>query len=306
MSATTPRGASWNEQQRGGKRQAEAEAALARVLDLFESGDLPERIAETVIRRASSDAPSNAWSLGNQLVQLLNGTADARGFKQWQGVGRKVTKGSKAFYILGPLKRTITERDTESGEDRKRSIITGFTGIPVFRYEDTDGAPLVVPDYAPAAFPPLHEVADRLGVPVSYRPYVAKFLGYYAPGTDAIVLCSYDVRTFFHELAHAAHRRVLQARGKELRGGQVKSQEIVADTCAAVLCELFGFSGYLASTAEYLASYADGASPAKAAMRVLADVQAVLDLILSEADADASERASGDDSTADRRELVAA
>jgi hypothetical protein len=270
MSTTTPA---------TGKRHAEAEAALQRVLELFESGELPERIAETVITPALSDAPSNSWSLGNRLLQLLAGTNDARGYRQWQQVNRHVNKGAKAFYILAPCTRTIQEADAD-GTEQTRTIVTGFTAIPVFRLEDTDGEPLEQPDYRPPLLPPLHEVAERLGVPVSYRPYVAKFLGYYSPGTDEIVLCSHDVRTFFHELAHAAHQRVLKQRGTTLKGGQQAGQEIVADTVAAVLCELFGYSGYLASSHDYIQNYANGSNPAKAAMRLLGEISDVLTLIL--------------------------
>jgi len=174
--------------------------------------------------------------------------------------------------------------------------VSGFVGVPVFRIEDTEGAPLERPDYRPTKFPPLFEVAERLGVPVAYVPFVERFKGFYSPGEDRIVLCSHDVRVFFHELAHAAHARVLRERGESIRGGQVASQEIVAETCAATLCRLYSFDGYLFSGAESIRSYANGKSPAQAALRVLADVQAVLTLILETAQA---EPASG-------REAVAA
>ena len=115
---------------------------------------------------------------------------------------------------------------------------------------------------------------------MQYRPFVARFKGYYTPrdhdGEERIVLCSHEERVFFHELAHAAHKRV---RG-QLNGGQDPTQEIVAETVAATLCQLYGLSGYVYHGRDYIASYAKGSPPAKAAMRVLADVRAVLDLIL--------------------------
>lgn len=266
------------------KAQESAAAALASVVDLFESGELPERIAETVIRRQESDAPCATWSLGNQLLTVLAGTADARGYRQWQETWRHVKKGSKAFYILAPIKRKRSETDTETGETRESFFLTGFKPIPVFRYEDTEGPPLEEPDYTPATFPPLFDVAERLGVKVSYLPYVDRFKGYYRPSDESIVLCSTDCRVFFHELAHAAHRRVLQARGTDLKAGQVATQEIVAETVAATLCRLYGFDGYLYSGAEYVKAYGKD-NPGRAAMRVLADVQATLTLILATADA---------------------
>jgi antirestriction protein ArdC len=257
---------------RGGKRHEAAERALADVLELFECGNLPERIAETVIARAENDSPSPAWSL----LMILAGTSDARGFRQWQKVGRHVKRGARAFYILGPITRKIRETDETTGEETERVIATGFVGIPVFRYEDTEGDELERPDYRPATFPPLYDVAQRLGVSVEYLPFTDRYRGFYQPGRDRIVLCSHDERVFFHELAHAAHKRV----NRSLKGGQVASQEIVAETVAATLCRLHGLDGYVYSGAQYVRGYANGKNPATAAMRVLGDVQKLLALIL--------------------------
>jgi hypothetical protein len=256
------------------KRGEAAEQALRDVLELFESGSLPEKIAQTTIARAENEAPSAMWSLGNQLLMILAGTHDARGYRQWGEVDRHVRKGSKAFYILAPVARKIRETDESTGAETERSIVTGFVGVPVFRYQDTEGAPLPTYDYQPAEFPPLYDVAQRLGVKVDYLPFVDRYRGYYRPSENAIVLCSHDVSVFFHELAHAAHDRI-----RSLRGGQVPSQEIVAETTAAVLCHLYGHDGFLWHGAEYVRSYAKG-NPGRAALRLLADVQAVLDLIL--------------------------
>jgi hypothetical protein len=270
------------------KRVEAAESALASVLALFESGDLPARIADTVIARHEGEAPSACWSLGNQLVCLLNGTADARGFRQWKEVGRHVRKGARAIYILGPRTRKVTDKDAATGEESERTIVSGFVGIPVFRFEDTEGLPLQrYSDYRPATFPPLYDVAERLGVRVDWAPFVRDFRGYYSPGDERIMLCSYDCRTFFHELAHAAHGRVLRSRGEALTNGQTPRQEVVAETVAAVLCKLYDVeTGSLAHSAEYLAHYSKR-GPAVAAMKVLGDVQAVLETILEAADAEA-------------------
>src|SRR5262249_4422793 len=151
-------------------------------------------------------------------------------------------KGSRAFYILGPVTRKIRGEDPNTGEETERVITTGFVGIPVFRYEDTEGAELERPDYRPATFPPLYDVAARVGVRVDYLPFVDRFRGYYSPGENRIVLCSHDECTFFHELAHVAHRQVTAA--EEWRGGQNPKREIVAETVAATLCRLYGLDGY--------------------------------------------------------------
>jgi hypothetical protein len=270
---------------RPGKGREAAEQALQDVLELFVSDELPERIAQTVIVRDQQyDAPSYGWSIGNQLLMLLAGTADARGYRQWQQVGRYVKKGARAFYILAPVTRKVRERDTETGEETTRPVVVGFTGIPIFRLEDTEGASIEPPDYRPATYPPLYDVAQRFGLEVKYAPFVGSFRGYYTPsdhdGAERILLCSHDERTFFHELAHAAHKRV---RG-QLNGGQDAKQEVVAETVAATLCRLYGFDGYVYHGRQYVDSYSNGGGPARAAMQVLADVRAVLGLILDPED----------------------
>jgi hypothetical protein len=266
----------------GPSRQERADEALRSILDLFESDELPERIAETVIARAEGCSPSANWSLGNQLLMLLAGTTDARGFRQWKEVGRSVDKGAKAVYILGPVTRKIRETDETTGEESERPIVTGFTTIPVFRIEDTNGASVEPPDYRPAEFPPLYDVAQAWGIRVEYAPFVARFKGYYRPSTDRIMLCSHDARVYLHELAHAAHARVLRARGESLKGGQHAGQEIVAELTAAVLCRLYDLDGFLASSREYIADNSNG-NPGRGAMRVLNDVQACLRLLLEDA-----------------------
>jgi hypothetical protein len=39
----------------------------------------------------------------NQFSVFLSGTHDARGIRQWNMVGRKVTKGAQALYIFVPM-----------------------------------------------------------------------------------------------------------------------------------------------------------------------------------------------------------
>jgi len=267
-------------------RQEAAEQALNEVLELFADPDrLPAAIAETLIARQEGSSPMVNWSLPNQLLCVLAGSLDCRGIRQWNEAGRQVRKGARCVRILAPRTRKIREQDPSSGEESERVVTVGFLGIPVFRVEDTEGAPLEVPSYEPASFPPLYEAAERLGVRVDYAPggAGARFRGAYQPSQQRIVLLTHDAVTFLHELAHAAHDRVLRARGAALTGGQVASQEVVAEVVAATLCKLYGLDGYLAGCRTYVEHYAERTGAAKAALRVLADVQAVLLEILEAA-----------------------
>ncbi|GMA66112.1 ArdC-like ssDNA-binding domain-containing protein [Alicyclobacillus fastidiosus] len=146
-----------------GKRVDET---VQRLLSMWESGEFPKVVVKTMLARKAGERPCDAWSLANQILMIVSGTQDARGFNQWQEVGRKVKKGAKALYISGPLKKTITVKDEETGEEKKQQITYGFKDIPVFALEDTEGEPVsaTAPNYQPDTFPPLMDVAEAWGL----------------------------------------------------------------------------------------------------------------------------------------------
>jgi len=253
--------------------EARVNEAVNRIVEMFETGKLPTAVAQTVLHRQAGDTPSATWSLGNLLLMLSTGTTDARGFQQWKDVGRSVKKGAKAFYILGPATRKLTVE--EDGKQVEKVIVSGFFGIPVFRYEDTEGAEIARVDYRPDSVPPLMDVAKMFNLRVDYGPCAGSYRGYFKPGENRIMLCTHDVKTWFHELGHAVHNTF-----RPLHGGQDPTQEIVAETVAATLCSLYGFEGYIFHGAEYIKHYAHGQNPGKAVLKVLADVQKCLTLIL--------------------------
>src|SRR3989304_6398597 len=123
--------------------------AMDTLLKMVDEENL-EKVARAVFRSEGSSIPSDKWSFLNRILMYLNHTEDARGFRQWQQVGRYVKKGSKAFYIIAPVTRKITaDKNLESGEmvREERTVLAGFKGIPVFRIEDTDGAPMIREEY---------------------------------------------------------------------------------------------------------------------------------------------------------------
>ena len=79
-----------------------AEASARRILDLFESGDVPKSLAPIFIKR-HDNIPCRKWSWSNQLLTALAGHDDARGFRQWQAADRCVKKGEHGFPILVPM-----------------------------------------------------------------------------------------------------------------------------------------------------------------------------------------------------------
>ena len=263
----------------GGKeftsRAERAKSQLARIAELFSTRELPDTLAKSYLEPTGS--PSDKWSLGNRLIMTMEGTCDARGYRQWQNVGRHVKKGTKAIYILAPRFGKATEKDEETGKDVVRRFVVGFSGIPVFRYEDTDGAELKTVKNAPRALPPLADVAREWGIDVRFDATRHGEYGSFSKSDGEIRLCTDDVSTFFHELAHAAHSRI-----EDLKPGQDPQQEAIAQLVACTLARTYGYDveGY---TYGYISHYAGGGDPesvGKACYRVLGKVEKILDLIL--------------------------
>lgn len=261
---------------------------VAKLRQEIEADTLPRSLAKSFLMAQQDDRPSARWSAGNRWIMLVNGTEDARGFRQWEEVGRWVKKGAKAFYILGPITRTVEvpRVDPDTGEEivERRTVLVGFTGIPVFRFEDTDGKPLERPDYRPPVLPPLAHLADYWGICVTYAPASGRFYGTYTwqeNGQEQILLCTHEEDTWFHELAHAAHRR-LQG---HLQGGQDARQEIVAGLAAAILAELYGMRVQVRRNVDYAKAYAhpDPVRALRAILGTLDEAEKVVGLILEEA-----------------------
>ena len=251
-----------------------AKVCLQRIVDLFKEGNIPKALAVATIP-PQSDIPSAKWSISNRILQFLADTSDARGFRQWQKAARKVKKGAKAFCILGPKARTVKETD-DAGMETEKVIVMGFHAIPVFRAEDTDGEPL---PYEPATPPPLVEVAEQFGLSVSYQTFASRYYGYYQGGSKRIVLATHESKVFFHELAHAAHERI----EGDLKGGQVPSQEIIAELTAATLAQMYCPESNLGFSYDYVKSYAEKSKKTieRACLAVINTVGKVLDEILN-------------------------
>ena len=256
-------------------RSDRAKEQLDKIVKLFSSTELPDMLAKTYLEPTGS--PSDKWSLGNRLIMSMEGTYDARGYRQWQQAGRHVVKGSKAIYILGPTMRREVKIDKDTGEETVVCHVTGFHAIPVFRYEDTDGERLKTVKREPKRLPPLADVAARWGIGVRYDATRHGEYGSFSKSDAEIRLCTDDVSTFFHELAHAVHSRF-----EELKPGQDPQQESIAQLVACVLSRMYGYDvdGY---TYNYIAHYAGSAEPeavGRMCCRVLGKVEKILSVIL--------------------------
>lgn len=243
------------------------------IIAAFEKEEIPEAIAYSMFPIA--DIPSSKWSLLNRTIMFLSGTQDARGYRQWQQVGRHVKKGSRAFYILVPkISKTV---DNKTGEEE--TILRGFVCRPVFRVEDTEGDPL---EYEQIKLPdfPLIERAKEWSIAVKTIPGNYRYWGCYSLTRKEISLTTDEEAVFFHELAHAAHDRVKGG----LLAGQDPLQEIVAELSAAALCRMVGKKATerLGNHYRYIKRYAEeiGMTPHGACLKVMSETEKVLNLII--------------------------
>lgn len=249
------------------------QTVLQSIVSAFESGNVPEAVA--VASFPIPDIPSTQWSFTNRTIQFLSGTADARGYRQWKAVNRHVKKGSKAIYILVPCFKKQQDEETEE----EQQVLTFFKAMPVFRVEDTDGDPL---DYQDIELPdlPFIERANGWGIDVKAVPGNYRYYGYFSPQRQEIALATPSEKTFFHELSHAADHII---KG-ELKPGQDPFQEITAELSAQALCRIAGKSieDTTGNSFRYIKHYAQKVkiSPEKACLKVLADCEKILNLIL--------------------------
>ncbi len=264
-----------------------AEAAASRILDAFQSGNLPKALAPIFINRRDN-VPCRSWSWSNQLLTALSGYSDARSYRDWQKVGRQVKKGEKSFHILEPCPRTFTKRDKDTGEEKKVTIVKGFKAGPRFGVEQTEGDPLPGPDPKIASWLenlPLVDVAKKWGLSVdAFNGQNASYLGMYRHG-QAIALGVENWSTWAHELVHAADD---QAGTITKAHGQQPDNEIVAELGGAVLLEVLGHDSDSdrGGAWEYIKRYAEKAKldPVTACQRLLNRVCASVALILDTAD----------------------
>jgi hypothetical protein len=215
------------------------EAVAAQILAAFEAGTVPAALAQIFIRhKNNADCPAARWSWRNQLSAALAGHYDARGFRQWQQVGRSVKKGERALYILGPC--MVKNKEAETEDDAFRLV--GFTTIPVFGYGQTEGEPLPGHEQEDAFIDSLPLVAVARAWNLSVATFNAEGgnrLGSYCPGKASIALGVENLSTWTHELVHAADDR----RGALTRcAGQDLGNEVVAEFGGAVLLEALGYS----------------------------------------------------------------
>lgn len=177
------------------------------------------------------------YSFNNMLLLMRAGATNVMGFRQWHSVGRSVKKGARAIWILAPrFKKKEEEKDSESQ-------LIGFISVPVFDYEQTEGAALpavMTHSQGRAEMATLKETAEKLGFSVNFSSLPYDVGGYI---TDKGVITLNAVRpeidhigTIIHEVSHGLlkHHEVTN----EKKNRQNSEQE--AELLTFLICKHFG------------------------------------------------------------------
>jgi len=241
-----------------GVRSERIKEAMNKVLEAIENEKL-EYVALAIFK--GNGKPSDKWSFFNRFLMYAVGTTDARGFKQWQQVGRYVKKGAKAFYILAPIKKKVpvvvkeeVKEVDEEGNEVIRVVekviyvekLVGFKPVPVFRYEDTYGKPLKQEEFnveIPCEFEPL---IKELGLNITTAPFNGNYYGCYKPYRKEIELASPELIVFLHELTHAVDHKLNNLKGTK------EEKEVIAEFGAAVIAYMLGYKVDLKQVKYYL------------------------------------------------------
>jgi len=254
--------------------------AVQRILEAFETGNIPKAIAYSTFN-PPSNIPAYKWTPKNRALAFLQHTGDARGFNQWKEVGRFVKKGSRSVYILGPVIKKLkpSQNDPDDNDPKDASKCIGFFGIPVFRMEDTEGEPLEYVNLDTKTLP-FANVAKKWGLTVIAGSFNGEYYGYYSPSRNEIVMATDEEEAFLHELAHAAHFRI-DPKAAELPKWQ---QEIIAELSAGALLYMIGKEAQIGNHYQYIKSHAADADldPFKACMKILDVCIAVISAITAE------------------------
>lgn len=249
------------------KLSPKAKKALSTVVRKFQSGDLSPLVDVARVKLAA-DAPAAKWSFSNLvLAYAQTNCMDCRGYRQWQAAGRQVRRGSHGAFIFGP--RMMPELD-DNGDKTMR--MRGVVAISVHPITNTDGDDTDALTYEPAELPPLADIAANLGIAIRYQPLLDAYGLCDHKGTT-ISLGTHDVKTFFHELAHAIHSRI----DGGLIPGQDAHQETIAEFTATVLMRLYGLGDRTGNAWRYISYYSD--DPLTAITRACGKVEQVLETL---------------------------
>jgi antirestriction protein ArdC len=262
------------------KYTGDVEGTLSKILEAFESGNLPSKMAQVFVAGAVKKHCAS-YSFMNRLIVMLHGYSDARGYGQWKKVGRFVKKGEKGFAILAPI-MAKKNRTKDTGEVESYSFCVGFKAVKVFGQEQTEGKPIEnaenVQEFLSTL--PLLNVAEKWGIEVNaYNGNENGAYGFYVLNGKSIGLGTENLSTWAHELCHASDDRL-----GNLKDDKRWVSEVSAELAGAVLLEAIGYTeeSDRGGAWDYISTYAKraGVEPIDACRMVIGRVGKIVQQIL--------------------------
>ena len=201
------------------------------------------------------------------------------GFRTWLRLGRHVTRGEKAIWIVAP----VIYRDSTEDNDPESKSLHGFRYVPVFDISQTEGDDLPeacakLSGHEPAGcYQALVNVAAAHGFSVKESPLPAGINGLCRHKDRSIQIETTNsgtqrVKTLAHELTHALLHENESDR---------QLAELEAESSAYVICQALGIDSYEYSFG-YVTLWAGGPTEAIAKIRMSAErIQKTAATILS-------------------------
>lgn len=261
-------------------KKAETKAEMDKLIDDLLSSRNVSGFLEKKLFTFPTSVPSHKWSMLNQFRLFMLQSMDCRGYKQWKEVGRQVNGGSKSVHILVPIFKEFPS-DTKfdaSGQPEKVRYLAYFKQVPVFRVEDTEGDRLDYQDSLdelraldPTALP-LYEIAEALGIPVSYNMSQREYGSYSYAKWDAgafdkkISLCTDAEQTFYHELSHAIDHELYDG---DFSKADQSLKEITAEFSACYLAGKYGAEANMVYTRAYVRNWSGKKPPVDQLLKCL-------------------------------------
>jgi hypothetical protein len=220
---------------------------------LQELADETDKARKSEIFKDYLDTMSKFWdySYRNQLLIHFSMPTASRiaGFKTWQGLGRKIKKGSKAIRILAPFKKQVIDQETQDLED-----VTYFVPVCVFDVTQTDGEELptleisLEGDNHQDLLGYLEDFCEVKNIQLDYKKLGINGLYGYSQGGKVVVSSEDTVNTKVNTLVHEIAHELLHQKSDLPK----QQKEIQAEGTAYVVCKHFGLE---TKSFTYLALY---------------------------------------------------
>lgn len=254
-------------------RQSKAyDLITERILAALEGGEVPWRKPWSLPAGMSPQSVTgHAYSGINAILLGLSGYTDPRWltFRKANELGGHVRKGEKSMPVVlwKPIEREVEKDD---GETEAKTIWL-LRYYSVFNVEQCDGLSLPTIDM-PQEFDPI-QTAEGIIAAMPNSPSIDHKGGdraYYSPSSDEVHLplrAAFEsageyYSTAFHELGHSTgHNKRLNRHDLETGiapfGSEVYSkEELVAEFCAALLCNQSGIENTIDNSAAYIQGWA--------------------------------------------------